>query len=366
IDTFLESLAQDQGERAIAVILSGAGSDGTLGVRAVKEAGGLTVAQTANGTAPRHAAMPQSAIATGLVDLPLPVEAVPAKLVDYAARFAAASEADDERQAASAKEAREGICEVLRERVGHDFGGYKEKTFLRRVQRRMQVLQLATLDAYVEHLRQDADEAKLLFRDLLIGVTHFFRDADAFQALEQLVVPRLFEGKAAAGTLRVWVPGCSTGEEVYSIALLLRERVDAMRPPPKVQIFGTDIDEAALQYARAGRYPAALLDSVPEERRQRYFHRDGGTLTVAKRVRDLCVFSAHSIVRDPPFSRLDLISCRNLLIYLGSEQQDRVIPVFHFALRPGGFLFLGSAENVSHRGDLFQPLDKKHRLFQRR
>ena len=279
IDTFLESLAQDQGERAIAVILSGAGSDGTLGVRAVKEAGGLTVAQTANGTAPRHAAMPQSAIATGLVDLPLPVEAIPAKLVDYAARFAAASGTDDERQAASARKAREAICEVLRERVGHDFGGYKEKTFLRRVQRRMQVLQLVTLDAYVEHLRQDPEEARLLFRDLLIGVTHFFRDAEAFQALEELVIPRLFADKAPGGTLRVWVPGCSTGEEVYSIALLLREHMDAMRSPPKVQIFGTDIDEAALQVARAGRYPAALLDSVPEERRQRFFHRDGGTLT---------------------------------------------------------------------------------------
>ena len=375
IDAFLGSLAADRGEHAIAVILSGAGSDGTLGVIAIKEAGGLTVAQTAGGSGPRHDAMPQSAIASGLVDLSLPVAAIPAKLVDYAAHFrtlaasfAAASEpeADGGRPALTVRQAREAVCEILRDRLGHDFGGYKESTFLRRVQRRMQVLQLSTLDAYVRRLRQDPDEATLLFRDLLIGVTRFFRDPEAFRALEELVIPRLFDGKGPGGTVRVWVPGCSTGEEVYSLAILLRERMDAMRPPPRVRIFATDIDEGALQVARVGRYPAALLDGVPEERRERFFTPDGETLTVTKRVRDLCVFSTHSVIRDPPFSRLDLISCRNLLIYLGPEQQEQVIPVFHFALRPGGFLFLGGSENVTRHADLFRPLDKKHRIFERR
>ena len=226
---------------------------------------------------------------------------------------------------------------------------------MRRVQRRMQVTQLMTVEAYVERLRQEPQEVAALFRDLLINVTNFFRDADAFEGLADLVIPKLFEGRGADDTVRVWVPGCATGEEVFSIAILLREQMDRLAAVPRVQIFATDIDERALGVARAARYPEALLDSVSPERRERFFIPDGGSYVVSKDVRDLCIFSPHSVIRDPPFSRIDLVSCRNLLIYFGAEVQNQVIPTFHYALRPDGYLFLGSAENVSQFDDLFVP-----------
>jgi two-component system CheB/CheR fusion protein len=378
IDAFLGSLADDQAERAIAVILSGAGSDGTFGLIAVKERGGLTIAQGAGDTAPSYSGMPESAIATGLVDLVLPVEAIPAKLAAYVQSFGRlqALTAESRSPAAvsgktapvgKAAQLRQAICTILREQVGHDFAGYKDRTFLRRVQRRMQVLQLTDTDAYLNRLRQEPDEAQLLFRDLLIGVTGFFRDTEAFEALERLAIPRLFEAKGAGDAVRVWVPGCATGEEAYSLAILLREQIDRLPAAPRIQLFATDIDERALAVARTARYPASLLESMKPERRARFFSEDGsGGYALAKPVREMCIFSTHSLIRDPPFSHLDLISCRNLLIYLGSELQDRVIPTFHYALRPGGFLFLGSAEGVGRHGELFQPLDQKSRLFQRR
>lgn len=372
IDVFLTSLAEDQHERAIGVILSGGGSDGALGIKAIKERGGLTLAQGTDTTAPRYPGMPASAIATGVVDLVLPAQDIVGKLADYARRFRDTGELAAAGACAGAvngevvSEARQAICTILRDQVGHDFNGYKERTFLRRVQRRMQVLQLGKIEAYVERLRQDPDEVMLLFRDLLIGVTSFFRDPEAFDALETTVLPKLFDGKGAGDTIRVWVPGCATGEEVYSLAMLLRERVEEQRAAPKVQLFATDIDGAALEVARSGRYPATLVDAVSPERLRRFFTTDGATYVCGKQVRDMCVFSSHSVIRDPPFSRIDLVSCRNLLIYLDAEMQSRLIPVFHYALRPGGFLFLGSAENVTQYGNLFVPVEKKHRIFQRR
>lgn len=373
INLFLASLAEDQGERAVAVILSGSGSDGTLGLTAVKEQGGLTIAQGPDHAGPRQPGMPASAIATGFVDLVLPAEEIPGKLVDYVRRFNVleALVAEDERlqvegEAAATIRPREAICAVLREQVGHDFSGYKERSFLRRVQRRMQVLQLEQVEAYLQRLRQDANEIRLLFRDLLINVTGFFRDPVAFATLEQLVVPRLFAGKGADDAVRVWVPGCATGEEVYSLAILLAERADQLPTAPKIQVFATDIDEAALEVARAGRYAAATLESVSPERLDRFFVADRGGYAVTKPIRELCIFSLHSLIRDPPFSRLDLISCRNLLIYLNAETQARLFPVFHYALRPGGFLFLGSAEGVAQHGELFATFDRKARLFRRR
>ena len=198
-------------------------------------------------------------------------------------------------------------------------------------------------------------EVGALFRDLLINVTNFFRDAEAFACLAELVIPRLFEGRGADATVRIWVPGCSTGEEVYSIAILVREHMDTLSARPLVQIFATDIDDHALAVARAGRYPEALLDSVSPERRTRFFESGGGSYLVAKDVRDLCVFSPHSVIRDPPFSRIDLVSCRNLLIYLGADTQAQVIPIFHYALQRGGYLFLGTSENVGQFGELFTP-----------
>src|SRR6266508_972922 len=363
IDSFFACLAGDQTEYAIGIVLSGAGSDGTLGIKAIKEHGGLTLAQATDHSGPRHSSMPESAIASGLVDLAVPVESMPEKLVAYARSFEMLKAAAKDEQAETTRRA---VCAVLLEQTGHDFSGYKGRTFYRRIERRMQVLQIPSLAAYADRLRQDAGEANTLFRDLLIGVTNFFRDAQAFEALEQLVMPRLFEGKGASDTIRVWVPGCATGEEVYSLAIILREHAEQNRSRAKVQIFATDIDEAALAVARTARYPDALLHSVSKERVERFFTSEVTSYIINKPIRDICVFSSHSVVRDPPFSRMELISCRNLLIYLNSQLQSYVIPVFHYALKPDGFLFLGTSENISQHGDLFISLDKKNRVFQRR
>jgi two-component system, chemotaxis family, CheB/CheR fusion protein len=368
IDVFLSSLAQEHGEYAVGVVLSGGGSDGTLGIKAIKEHGGLTLAQGTDASGPRQSSMPEAAIATGLVDLVIPVEAMGARLVSFAERNRGphADAREDQAIADDVAETQKTIAAILKDQVGHDFSGYKQKTFMRRVRRRMDIVQMTDLAGYVERLRREPDEVTLLFRDLLIGVTNFFRDNDAFEALESLVIPRVFQGKGAADTVRIWVPGCATGEEVYSIAMLVREHMDTLRGPPKIQIFATDIDEPALNIARAGRYPRPLVQHIKPARLERFFVRDDATYIVAKGIRDLCIFSAHSVIRDPPFSRIDLISCRNLLIYLGAGFQARVIPIFHFALKPGGFLFLGTSENISQHADLFQRVDGKQRLFQRR
>ena len=252
--------------------------------------------------------------------------------------------------------ARLAICTILNRTVGHDFSGYKDKTFLRRVQRRMQVLGLTALDAFIARLEADRDEVVMLFCDLLIGVTSFFRDQETFAALQRTVVPRLFEGKSPDATIRIWVPGCATGEEAYSLAILMREQLDRLDGnAPRVQVFATDIDEPAIATARAGRYPAALLQGLSSERLSRYFvHGIDGSYTIAKSVRELCTFSAHSLTRDPPFSRIDLLSCRNLLIYLDLELQGVVIPAFHYSLVPDGILLLGSSETVNRHESLFK------------
>jgi two-component system CheB/CheR fusion protein len=368
IDIFLASLADNHGDSAVGIILSGSGSDGTLGVKAIKEHGGFTIAQGPDGIQ-RHPGMPDSAIATGFVDLILPVEKMAAALVNYVQTAAPLGNLTDDREIqenARVEEARRAITTILRNQIGHDFRGYKHNTFLRRVQRRMQALRLTDIEDYVRHLRQDRVEAALLFRDLLIGVTNFFRDPDAFHVLEKEVIPQLFESRGAGDAVRVWVPGCATGEEVYSIAMLLAEHAQSLHALPKIQVFATDIDERALDVARAGRYPTSLLSDVPSDRLRRHFVEDGVSCVVRKEIRDLCIFSAHSVVRDPPFSRIDLISCRNLLIYLGADLQSQVIPVFHYALRPGGYLFLGVSEMIGQHQSLFAPVDKKHRLFRRR
>ena len=367
IDVFFGALARDVGEFAAGVVLSGGDGDGTLGIKVIKEYAGLTLAQVADGHGPGHPSMPDSAIATGYVDFAIPADAMGARLVQFARSLAnpgeAASGLDDEK---TADFARAEIYAILRNQVGHDFAGYKTKTFLRRVQRRMQVAQLDTVDAYVSLLQQDPAEVQALFRDLLINVTSFFRDADAFENLASLVIPKLFEGRGATDTVRVWVPGCATGEEVYSIAILLREHMGGLSAVPRVQVFATDIDEHALGIARSAHYPPALLDAVSADRRRRFFIPDGGSYMLTKEVRDLCIFSPHSVLRDPPFSRMDLVSCRNLLIYFGLDVQNQVLPTFHYALRNGGFLFLGTSENVSQHRELFAPLDKKHRIFRKR
>ena len=359
IDVFFTSLAEDQAEHAIGIVLSGGGHDGTLGLKAIKEHGGLTIAQGANVTRPRFAEMPSSAVAAGIVDLELPVETIPERIIGYVRDWGAFD-------TGHRGDALTTIFNLLRTRTGHDFREYKEQTFQRRVQRRMQVVQTTRLEDYAERLQREPDEVSALFRDLLIGVTDFFRDAAAFQALEMLVIPKLFEGKGGEDEVRVWVPGCSTGEEAYSIAILLREHLERSLSPPKVQVFATDIDETAMGVARAARYPASVVKEVSPERLRRFFVHEAGTYRVVKELRDMCIFSTHSVIRDPPFSRLDLISCRNLLIYLKAGLQAQIIPLFHYALRPSGYLFLGSSENVSRHSELFSSLDRKSRIFRRR
>jgi two-component system CheB/CheR fusion protein len=359
IDVFFNSLAEDQAEHAIGVVLSGGGSDGTLGLKAIKENGGLTVAQGSNVTRPRFAEMPSSAVAAGFVDLELPVEQIAERIVAYVHNWGAF---DPERPS----DALARIYALLRAHTGHDFSEYKERTFQRRIQRRMQVVQTTKLDEYAERLQQQPEEVSALFRDLLIGVTNFFRDPEAFQALEKLVIPGLFEGKGADDEVRVWVAGCATGEEAYSIAILLREQCEKLLAPPRIQIFATDIDESALAVARSARYLSTVGNEVSPERLDRFFVQEAGMYRVAKELREMCIFSTHSVIRDPPFSRLDLICCRNLLIYLNTSLQTQIIPLFHYSLRPGGCLFLGSSENLSRHSELFATLDRKHRIFRRR
>jgi two-component system CheB/CheR fusion protein len=365
IDGFLRSLAEDQGDDAVGVILSGTGTDGALGLKAVKEHGGMTMVQEPSTAA--FDSMPRSAVLTGAADHVLPVREMPRRLTEHARGLLAA------RGGGSLEGLREEIaghlgkiCAVLRRRTGHDFRRYKQSTLVRRVRRRMSEAGVESVDAYVGLLARDEGEADQLFRDLLISVTHFFRDPEAFEALALKVIPRLFEGKDADGQVRVWVPGCATGEEAYSIAILLRDYASRQEVPPQIQVFATDIDAHALETARQAWYPESVADQVSPERLSQFFVKQGNMYQVAREIRETCLFSTHNLITDPPFSRLDLISCRNLLIYLESDLQKRIIPLCHYALRPGGFLFLGSSENVSGPPDLFRRVDKRHRIYQSR
>jgi len=365
IDTFFSSLAEDQGERAVCIVLSGTGSDGTLGLRAIKEHGGLTMAQ-AEFDSTAMSGMPHSAAATGLVDHIMPVEDMPATLVEYQQHLinvAGRKDADGNRRDTAEHLAE--ISALLRSATGHDFSQYKQSTLVRRIQRRMQVLRIDTVPALIERLRKEPREADLLFREFLIGVTQFFRDPPAFAALQATVIPKLLESKGAEDPVRIWVAGCATGEEVYSIAILLREAIERHGAAPKVQIFGTDIDDAAVAIARAARYRKTMAGVSPE-RLERWFAGEGDEYCPVKEIREMCVFSTHSVIKDPPFSKLDLISCRNLLIYMDAGLQDRVLRTFHYALRPGGFLCLGQSEGVTRNAKLFAAVDKKHRIYQRR
>jgi two-component system CheB/CheR fusion protein len=363
IDEFFTALAVDQEENAACVVLSGAGTDGTIGLRGIKEHGGFALAQSDA----EYASMMRSAVATGLVDFVLQAEEIPAKLVDYFGHITRV-EQQKGREGAETDVAHQlsQITTLLRAQTGHDFSGYKDRTLIRRVQRRMHVLQIDDAASFIERLQQDPKEVALLFQDLLIGVTHFFRDAPAFATLEEAVIPHLFDGKGADATIRVWVPGCATGEEAYSIAMLLREHGPKSQRGPKLQLFATDIDDQALEIARSGRYPATIAKDVPAERLAKYFVKEDGTYRVAEQLREICLFSSHNLLRDPPFSRLDLISCRNLLIYFGSDLQERVIPLFHYALNNNGYLFLGTSENVTRHAQLFSTIHRGHRIFQHR
>ncbi|GGO90878.1 CheR family methyltransferase [Stakelama pacifica] len=360
VDSMLISLARHAHERAVAVILAANGAEGSAGVAALKKFGGLSIAQADDAQVTGEAAVGPAPVA----DLHVAVARMPGEIARYAANLAGAQALDTDRMPREIEGQIGTIVAALRNVTGHDFHGYKRGTFVRRVQRRMQVLQIDRLTDYIERLRGEPQEVQNLFQDLLIGVTQFFRDPEEFEALER-EIPALFEGKGPNDQLRVWVLGCATGEEAYSIAILLREHMATIDRPPDVQIFATDLDARALGLARAGRYSEAIRDQVRPDRLKRWFIPEGATYCVKKELREMCIFSPHSIVKDAPFSRLDILSCRNLLIYLNSEMQNRVLPIFHFALKPGGILFLGSAENVTRHARLFAPVDRKSRLFRR-
>jgi len=366
IDFFFRSLAQDQHERAICVVLSGTGSDGTLGVRAIKGEGGMVMAQNPEST--EYDGMPRSAIATGLVDYELPPAEMPARLMSYVAHLFGKPHQPAILPTASTDNNLRKIFILLRAQTGHDFSGYKPGTINRRIERRMAIHQVDTLDSYVKYLQQTPAEVESLFRDLLIGVTRFFRDPEAFKVLEEQVIPQLFAGKNPETAIRVWVPGCSTGEEAYSIAILLAERQDAMKQSLKIQVFATDIDDRAIATARAGIYPASIEADLSPARLRRFFMAEpaGGHYRIHKGIRDMLVFSEQNLLKDPPFSKLDLISCRNLLIYLDGDLQKKIIPLFQYALNPEGFLFLGTSETMGEFVYLFTAVDHKMKLFRRK
>jgi len=340
IDRFFHSLAEDQGEYAVCIILSGTGTDGTLGLQAVKEYGGMAMAQTP--ASARYDSLLRSAIATGLVDHILPVEAMPARLREYVTHLTTRRDFGGPPDLHVEVGAHlPTIYGLLRRQTGHDFSQYKENMIHRRLQRRLQALQLDAVPTYVERLRQDPTELEFLFKDLLIGVTHFFRDPEAFTALEREVIPQLFADKGANDQVRVGVSGCASGEEAYSLAILLREHMARLDVVPYVQVFATDIDAQALETARRGCYPAGIADHVTPERLERFFLKRDHTYQVKPELREMCLFAVHSLIKDPPFARLDLLSCRNVLIYLGPELHQKLLRLFHYALRPGGYLFLG-------------------------
>lgn len=359
IDVFFRSLAEDRREQAIGVILSGTGADGTVGLKEIKAALGLVMAQ--DEASAGYPGMPHSAIQTGLVDYVLPPQEMPAQLLAFlhgAGRLGAGL------APSMASRAFEGIFLLLRRHSGNDFSHYKLSTVQRRIERRMNVRHVTSVSAYLELLREQPEELELLFHDLLIGVTSFFRDPEAFDALAAHL-PDLIESPEQGPVVRVWIPGCSTGEEAYSIAMLLCEHMDRRKRSFDVQIFATDLDATAIDIARRGVYPLGIVHHVTPERLTRFFTREDDAFRIKKEVRELLVFSTQNLVADPPFTKLDLLSCRNLLIYLDATLQQRLIPLFHYALRTNGLLFLGSSESLGLFSGEFDTVDKKWKLFRR-
>ena len=365
VDLSLKSLAKPLGSCFVAVLLSGGGTDGTQGVSDVHDAGGMTIA-----LAPSTADFPsmaESAIATGLIDHILTPTEIASELTEYEKyifQFSHKSSSASLRDQIGSSLIE--ICEILYRATKHDFKHYKTSTLIRRIQRRMQVLQMDAVADYIERLSGDAQEIDNLFKELLINVTSFFRDPDAFEALNKRVLAPALSQRPADQKFRVWVAGCSTGEEVYTLAILIKEHLELSPHPCEVQIIATDIDEHALSVARKGIYPAAIEKHVSPERLSKYFVRRAGRYHVSKELRELCLFSSHNLINDPPFSQLDLISCRNVLIYLGLHLQKKLIPVFHYALKPDGFLFLGNSESLTSHEDLFRLDSAKYRLAQRK
>ena len=365
VDRFFRALAEAYGPNAVSVVLSGTGPNGSNGLKRVKERGGLAIAQE-----PREAEygdMPTNSIATGLIDFVLPVKQIPAKILEYHRRLRDVTRATPEIEpAAGDAEAFREIVNCVRVRTSHDFSNYKVSTILRRIQRRISVLGLGSLPDYAAFLRTRPEEPALLMKELLISVTNFFRDHEAFHVLQRRVIPQLFQGKRQLDQVRVWVTGCATGEEAYSIAMLLSEYAEQITAPPRIQVFASDLDTRAIAVARDGFYTDAEVADVSLERLQRYFFREAGGYRVRRELRELLLFALHNAIKDPPFSHIDLLTCRNLLIYLNRSIQERLVETFHFALRPGGYLFLGTSESPDGSGELFFPVDKDAHIYESR
>jgi len=364
IDLFLRSLAADQREKGIGIVLSGSGTDGTLGLKAIKSEFGLAMVQAPE-TA-KFRGMPTSAIDTGIADFILPPAKMPAQLLAYTAHCTRKVVGGATSWVERAGNALNPIFLLLRSQTGHDFSCYKRNTIGRRIERRMNIHQIRDVAQYTHYLQQNPQEVEMLFKELLIGVTSFFRDPEAFGLLRNKFITEILANKSTESVVRLWVPGCSTGEEVYSLAIVLREAMDEAQTNPKVQIFGTDIDTEAIDAARNGRYQANLTVGLSPERLKRFFVREGNMVRVKKEIREMALFAIQNVIKDPPFTRLDLICCRNLLIYLDGDLQKRLVPLFHYVLNPRGLLLLGSSETIGRHGDLFSLVDKKWKLFRRK
>ncbi len=369
VDLFFRSLADTHGPSAAAVVLSGADGDGALGIKRIKERGGLTIAQDPDEA--EFAGMPRASIETGMIDWVLEVSQIPGRLLEYHRNGGRLKLPPEEGPPPllphrtppdDGEAALRDVLVFLRTRTGRDFSYYKRATILRRIARRMQVNGVDDLPAYLSFLRTHPGEAGALLQDLLISVTNFFRDPAAFEALEAHL-PELFRNKTQTDSVRVWVPACATGEEAYSLAIMLLEHERHAEASPALQVFACDLDETAIQTARAGHYPEVITADVSEERLRRFFIKEHNGFRVRRELREMVLFATHDLLKDAPFSRMDLISCRNLLIYLNRTAQQRAFQTFHFALKPGGRLFLGSSEAVEDENPLFRVVDKKHRIY---
>lgn len=364
IDFFLRSLAQDQQERSIGVILSGMGSDGTLGLRAVKEKAGVVLVQ--DPATAKFDGMPRSAIEAGLADIVARVDELPGKIIAYLQRTPLITRTEVSLEGKS-QNALEKAVILLRTHTGQDFSLYKRNTLYRRIERRMGIHQIPEMATYFRYLQENSQELNLLFKELLIGVTNFFRDPAAWEQLRSEVIPALLANRSPDRALRAWVPGCSTGEEAYSLAMVFREAAEQSKAKNNfaLQIFATDLDRDAIDKARQGFYPKNIAADVSPERLKRFFTREDHGYRVCKEIREKVIFASQNLIMDPPFTRLDLLSCRNLLIYLTAEVQKKLVPLFHYSLIPSGILFLGSAETVGGNTGLFSPLSAKERIFRR-
>lgn len=363
IDSFFKSLAQDQGSNAVCIILSGTGSDGALGLKQIKGELGMVMVQ--DETSAKYTGMPRSAIATGIADYVLPVEKMSEVLIKYTRHAIIKSGNKVRTHKQKFQKALQKIYILLRSATNQDFSLYKKNTISRRIERRMHVHQIDNIDDYVTYLSKNEREVFVLFKDLLIGVTSFFRDPEAFKALQNKFLLRLLAEKLDGADVRIWVPGCSTGEEAYSLAILMQECMEKMNRHFTVQIFATDLDEDAINVARSGLYPVSIESDVNPERIKKFFIREDSYLRIKKSIREMLVFAPQNLIKDPPFTKLDMLSCRNLLIYLGPELQKKIFSMFYYSLKPDGILFLGSAESVGQDTNLFEAADRKWKIFNR-